>query len=1574
MKKVLLLLSVYSVFSVVVSAAETKPLKALLVAGGCCHDYAKQHEVIAKGIQSRANVQVDVVWTDDKSVTPPLPLYDNPDWAKGYDIIIHDECAAGVKDLAVVKRILDVHKTIPAVHLHCAMHSFRTGTDAWFKHLGLQSASHGPQEPIAITFVDPEHPITKPLADWTTIKEELYNNVNLFDAHPLAMGRQVVKGKEVDAVVAWTNEKQGARSFSTTIGHNTETVADARYLDLLTRGVLWACDKLNADYLVPFKGENKVTFVAAKLVEAPKPPPAPKDGLGVKATASSEEKGKNNFAWRAVDGDESTRWCAAGPSYPQWLQLELDKPQTLTGIQTTWENGGVYQFKIEGSTDGKAWITLVDGSANTKNAPYSSDFDKVDGIRFVKIHALGKAGGGWASIREVKLKGPGIKALAAKGAEKADPFAKEGNVVPKITKLTAEQEAAILKDVKVAEGFEATLFANSAAANYPVFVAAEPDGTLYVSSDGNGSLGRDPKRGRVIRLRDLDGDGRADETKVFCEVDSPRGLVWDHDRLYLVHPPHLSEFIDADHDGVAEKQNILVQNIAFGFKDRPADHTTNGLSLGIDGWLYIAGGDFGFLKATGTDGRTLQHRGGGVIRVRPDGTGLEIYSTGTRNILEVAISPLMDIFARDNTNDGGGWNVRFTGLDDHGYPRLYKNFNDEAIQPLADYGGGSGCGAVYIDEPGFGEWNNAPFTCDWGTGALWHHQVKPKGATFEETRAPEPFIRMTRPTDADVDGMSRVYCASWRGATFKWEGPDVGYIVQVKPKGWKLRSGPGLQAAKTSESSPASEGSNGLKPETTLWIDPLPDFAKAKDEELVKVLESASNRRRMEAQREFTRRLVKLPRMLDDRALTNKTYASLITHELNLKSDLQSRAAAMYGLVRLGFDENDFGIHKHKLGVDSRVDDLLPHLENAQAGAIPAALPQNIARDLKLEAHSSYGVDESSLVRQWPKNQSPNLRLASARQIGSGMLSPEAAVSVLTDAFTDSDVSVWHALRNACVRAALSCDGKTVVAFGGDVTSAVGKSEVRKAVMQVFDAAKDKTASELCLQVLMRIHTPEVVTGLIERIGKATDPALRQGILAALCRLHFHEGEWKGDSWGTRPDTRGPYYQPEAWSGTPKIAEALKSALAKASPEEAAFLVREMNRNRIQSNEALQRVVALAKQDAKFIPDAVAQLATADEVSAEAVPVLVAALKSGPLSPKVEPGDSRRESATLSSAIIALAKTDSADGCAATLTGLAALGEIIVKHQTQLAEAAKIEDPNASKQAKKDASTLLAEANKQQQDAITAFLQSPKLENHHQLMEKEVEKVGTPSALWAEAALLKLSDAKSGSPEAREMAGKSLEAGWALPARRAQIIHAVAVSKHQPYADKVLAAADDADPAVQAAANEALKEMKLKKIKDKTPKIATLKPEEALAAVLKQRGDIGLGEQVFTRATCVACHTTSESQPQKGPYLGNIAQTYKRPDLAQNILDPNKTIAQGFASEMITMKDGTQQMGFITLESADNVKLRNVAAQEFTFAVKDIKSRQKLPISIMPPGLVNNLTLREFASLLDYLEALAKKK
>ena len=237
--------------------------------------------------------------------------------------------------------------------------------------------------------------------------------------------------------------------------------------------------------------------------------------------------------------------------------------------------------------------------------------------------------------------------------------------------------------------------------------------------------------------------------------------------------------------------------------------------MGPDGWIYIAVGDFGFMKATGADGRTLQMRGGGVVRFRPDGSGMETFSDGTRNTYGIAITPTLDFFARDNTNDGGGWNVRLhhlSGLEDHGYPRLYMNFAEETVAPLADYGGGSGVGAFYLGEPGIpAAWNNRPYTCDWGRQGSYRHILELDGATFKETAKPEILIKMSRPTDADVDGLSNIYQASWIGpASFSWKGPEHGYIARVTPLATSQARSPTLPNSAT----PNSLISSALHPVT----------------------------------------------------------------------------------------------------------------------------------------------------------------------------------------------------------------------------------------------------------------------------------------------------------------------------------------------------------------------------------------------------------------------------------------------------------------------------------------------------------------------------------------------------------------------------------------------------------------------------------------------------------------------------------------------------------------------------------------------------------------------------------------
>jgi type 1 glutamine amidotransferase len=238
-----------------------KPIKALLVLGGCCHDYAKQKDVLAKGIAERANVEVTIAYDPDKGTKHLNPVYEKQDWAKGYDVIIHDECTADVKDEAIIARILKPHKEgLPGVVLHCGMHSYRSNgypkATPWFEFTGMPSTGHGPQLPIEITFTDKDSPITRGMADWTTINEELYNNSAgkpLDTAKVLATGKQTVKTRDGnqrvdDYVVAWTNTyNANTRVFATTLGHNTATVADPRYLDLVTRGLLWSTGKLTED-------------------------------------------------------------------------------------------------------------------------------------------------------------------------------------------------------------------------------------------------------------------------------------------------------------------------------------------------------------------------------------------------------------------------------------------------------------------------------------------------------------------------------------------------------------------------------------------------------------------------------------------------------------------------------------------------------------------------------------------------------------------------------------------------------------------------------------------------------------------------------------------------------------------------------------------------------------------------------------------------------------------------------------------------------------------------------------------------------------------------------------------------------------------------------------------------------------------------------------------------------------------------------------------------------------------------------------------------------------------------------
>lgn len=252
-----------------------QPLKVLLVAGGCCHDYTMQSAILKEGIEAKINAKVTVVFNPEGKTRTEFAIYENDNWGDGYDVVIHDECSADVTRGDYVRRILAAHyKGLPAVNLHCAMHSYRWGeyrkpavdgadNAGWFEMIGIQSTGHGPKAPIKVSYVKSDDPLLKGLEDWTTIDEELYNNIRMYGSSKvLAGGVQVqqpsqrklknnpdAKPVEAKAAVVWTNTYGPGKTkiFSTSLGHFNDTVKDDRYMELVVRGLLWSTGNLTED-------------------------------------------------------------------------------------------------------------------------------------------------------------------------------------------------------------------------------------------------------------------------------------------------------------------------------------------------------------------------------------------------------------------------------------------------------------------------------------------------------------------------------------------------------------------------------------------------------------------------------------------------------------------------------------------------------------------------------------------------------------------------------------------------------------------------------------------------------------------------------------------------------------------------------------------------------------------------------------------------------------------------------------------------------------------------------------------------------------------------------------------------------------------------------------------------------------------------------------------------------------------------------------------------------------------------------------------------------------------------------
>lgn len=468
-------------------------------------------------------------------------------------------------------------------------------------------------------------------------------------------------------------------------------------------------------------------------------------------------------------------------------------------------------------------------------------------------------------------------------------------------------DATIGTVVKAPPGFTVRLFAAPPRVGYPVALSVAPDGAIYVAVDEQGSLGRTPGGGSVVRCLDDDGDGKADRVNVFARMEHPRGVIAQNGKVWVLHPPFLSLYHDDDGDGASDRREVLVSGLTTSqIDERGGDHTTNGIRMGLDGWIYIAVGDYGFHGAKGKDGVTLSQRGGGILRVRPDGTELEVFATGLRNPFAIAIDPFLNLFTRDNTNDGAGWDVRVSHLipsADYGYSQRFANFPDEVMPPLGSYGQGGGTGALDLhDERWPEEFRGVLLTGDWGRSEVYRHVLTPAGASFRADQ--NVFLSIPRPTGMDLGGDGRLYVASWRGGEASvYVGPQVGFLACVTPPGWD------------------SQASRRL------------DLKSAELPELLDRLRGPNAGARFDAQREILRR-----------GRSPETSAALLQLASRSREPLTARVAALTALKQLDGRESHPALRK--LAEDAAVRefalkalaDRRSQLDGVDAGLFVAAL------------------------------------------------------------------------------------------------------------------------------------------------------------------------------------------------------------------------------------------------------------------------------------------------------------------------------------------------------------------------------------------------------------------------------------------------------------------------------------------------------------------------------------------------------------------------------------------------------------------------------------------------------------
>ena len=157
------------------------------------------------------------------------------------------------------------------------------------------------------------------------------------------------------------------------------------------------------------------------------------------------------------------------------------------------------------------------------------------------------------------------------------------------------------------------------------------------------------------------------------------------------------------------------------------------------------------------------------------------------------------------------------------------------------------------------------------------------------------------------------------------------------------------------------------------------------------------------------------------------------------------------------------------------------------------------------------------------------------------------------------------------------------------------------------------------------------------------------------------------------------------------------------------------------------------------------------------------------------------------------------------------------------------------------------------------------------------------------------------------------------------------------------------------------------------PKLSAKQIAQLRSFALTHQGDVVRGKTLFEdqqKLACSKCHIVNGQGGRVGPDLSSAGDKFGRQELIEAIVSPSATIAVGYSTTVVKMRDGQVREGIIKDDSAGGLVLMGADGQSMTLPKDQIAQQRTTDTSLMPEGLYAGLKPDEFADLIAYLASL----